>query len=122
MDTRDRQRVDVCGVGDLPPGACRIVEARGRRIGVFNVHGRYYALQDRCPHGGAPLCRGRVGGMTVVDGPGREVTWTREGEILRCPWHGWEFEIATGRTVTEPALRVQTFRALVHDGRVVVEL
>lgn len=122
MGARDTERYEICGVEELPPGACRIVEVGGRRIGVFNVHGRYYALQDRCPHRGAPLCQGRVGGMSVVEGPGRDVTWAREGEILRCPWHGWEFEIATGETVTQPVLRVKTFTARTEGDRVVVEL
>ena len=114
--------VDVCSAEELLPGACRIVSAGGRRFGVFNVRGAYYALLDRCPHGGAPLCQGRVGGMTVADAPGAELRRVRDGEILRCPWHGWEFEIATGKTVTKPVVRVKTFPARVEDGRVVVEL
>ena len=114
--------VDVCGLDELPPGTCRIVAAGGRRFGVFNIHGTYYALLDRCPHGGAPLCQGRVGGLTTGDAPGTELTRVRDGEILRCPWHGWEFDIATGETVTKPVVRVKTFNARVEDGRVVVEL
>jgi nitrite reductase/ring-hydroxylating ferredoxin subunit len=60
--------------------------------------------------------------MTVADAPGAELRRVRDGEILRCPWHGWEFEIATGKTVTKPVVRVKTFPARVEDGRVVVEL
>lgn len=114
--------VEVCKTDELPPGSCRIVVAAGRRIGVFNVSGNYYALLDRCPHAGAPLCQGRIGGMTTADAPGRELTLVREGEILRCPWHGWEFVIATGETVTQPLVRVKTFKAQVKAGHVVVEL
>jgi 3-phenylpropionate/trans-cinnamate dioxygenase ferredoxin subunit len=113
-------RHDVCGAEELPPGACKIVEVGGRSIGVFNVNGEYRALLNLCPHGGAPLCRGTVTGMSSAAEPGIAVEWVREGEILRCPWHGWEYEIETGRTVTEPALRVKTFPVEVENGRVMV--
>jgi nitrite reductase/ring-hydroxylating ferredoxin subunit len=114
--------VEVCKVDELPPGTCRIVVAGGRRIGVFNVHGSYYALLDRCPHGGAPLCRGRIGGLSRAEGPGPKLDLVREGEILRCPWHGWEFEISSGETVTQPIVRVKTFKAEAKDGCVLVEV
>ena len=91
-------------------------------MGVFNVNGSYYALLDRCPHGGAPLCRGRITGMTIADEPGTALERVRDGEILRCPWHGWEFEIATGETVTEPRLRVKRFKTYVEGGRIMVQL
>jgi nitrite reductase (NADH) small subunit len=50
------------------------------------------------------------------------VQWSRDGEILRCPWHGWEFELATGATITKPTLRVKTFPVLVEHGQLVVEV
>ena len=122
MRSAEGQVIDVCPVDELLPGTCRIVSAGGRRLGVFNVKGSYYALLDRCPHGGAPLCRGRITGLTTAEKPGTELERVREGEILRCPWHGWEFEIRTGETVTEPRLRVKTFAARVEAGRIVVQL
>ena len=121
MTKAAREVVDVCSVDELLPGSCRIVTAGSRRLGVFNVNGNYYALLDRCPHGGAPLCRGRITGMTVADEPGTELRRIRDGEILRCPWHGWEFDIATGQTVTRPILRVKTFETRVEAGRVLVQ-
>ena len=119
---RERVRVDVCGADELPPGTVRIVNAAGRRIGVFNVRGRYYALLDRCPHAGAPLCRGKVTGMTVAPAPGSPREWARDGEILRCPWHGWEFLISTGETVTKPTVRVKTFAVSLENDLVVIDL
>ena len=107
-------------VPELPPGSRRIVVAGRREIGVFNVHGTYYALRNVCPHAGAPLCLGRVTGTTEATGP-YQVTWVRAGEILRCPWHGWEFDIATGRTITEPVERVQTYPVHVEDGFVILD-
>lgn len=86
---------------ELPPGSRKIVEVAGRSIGVFNVGGSFYALRNSCPHQGAPLCLGSIGGTAATSEPG-EYTWGREGEILRCPWHGWEFDITTGKSVFNP--------------------
>ncbi len=99
---------------ELPPGSRRIVEVAGRSIGVFNVHGAYYALRNSCPHQAAPLCLGAVKGMAMPGKPG-EYVWAREGEILRCPWHGWEFDITTGRSIFNPhRTRVRTYEVTVE--------
>ena len=101
-------------VSELPPGARTIVEVEGRSIGVFNVGGRFYALRNRCPHQGAPLCLGAIKGMTLPGKPG-EYVWARDGEILRCPWHGWEFDITTGRSIFNPhRMRVKTYEVTVE--------
>ena len=92
------------------------MEAEGRSIGVFNVHGAFYALRNSCPHQAAPLCRGAIKGMTLPCQPG-EYVWAREGEILRCPWHGWEFDIMTGRSIFNPhRTRVKAYDVTVEPG------
>ena len=104
----------VARVSELPPGQRKVVEAEGRSIGVFNVHGQFYALRNSCPHQAAPLCRGEIKGMAMPGKPG-EYAWTREGEILRCPWHGWEFDITTGRSIFNPhKTRVKTYKVTVE--------
>ena len=88
----------------------------GRSIGVFNVHGAYFGLRNSCPHQAAPLCLGSVQGMLLPGKPG-EYTWARDGEILRCPWHGWEFDITTGRSIFNPhRTRVRTYEVSVEPG------
>jgi nitrite reductase (NADH) small subunit len=121
-EIRTTRRVTVASLEEVPPGSVRIVSVDDRSIGIFNVGGELYALANRCPHAGSPVCRGSVGGMSEADRPGVEVHWGREGEILRCPWHGWEFDIASGRTVTEPVKRIPTYPVFVEDGRIVLEL
>ena len=101
-------RFIVGETSELPPGRRRIVRVNGREIGVFNVKGVYYALRNLCPHQGAPLCLGELTGLAVSDEPG-EIEWTRAGEILRCPWHGWEFDILNGRTIFKSKARVKTY-------------
>ena len=112
---KEKLTIPVCPAAELPPGTRKIVDVGdGRSIGVFNVHGNYSALRNLCPHAGAELCRGIVTGMNEAAGVG-EYRWTREGEILRCPWHGWEFDILTGRSVFCPEkVRVATYETAVE--------
>ncbi|MGJ3243698.1 MAG: Rieske (2Fe-2S) protein [Opitutales bacterium] len=92
--------------GEIAPGERKIVEIEGRRIGIFNVDGVFYALKDSCPHQGASLCSGKLTGAVKADRPGAYI-FGRPGEIIRCPWHGWEFDIKTGRSWFDPR-RVRT--------------
>ena len=89
-------------VDEIPPGGRKIVEVGGRSIGVFNVGGEFFALRNRCPHQGGPLCLGITLGFLRSAGPG-EFHYSRAGEILRCPWHGWEFDMRTGQSWFDPA-------------------
>jgi nitrite reductase/ring-hydroxylating ferredoxin subunit len=112
----------VARVAELPPGERRIVEIEGRSIGVFNVDGEFHALRNTCPHQGAPLCRGSLNGTARSSRPG-EYQWVSEGEVLRCPWHGWEFDLTTGRSLFDPeGTRVRRYPLSVRDGLVLVEL
>lgn len=114
-------RTVVCRAEELPAGARRVVSVGGRSIGVLNVEGRYYALRDVCPHQGAPLCSGTVGGTMLPSAP-YEYVFGLEGRILRCPWHGWQFDLETGRSLFDPErVRVKTYPVAVEDGLVVVD-
>jgi len=105
----------ICPVEDLPPGERRIVEIDGRSIGIFNLDGEFFALRNVCPHQRAPLCEGRVSGTTLPSPP-NEFHYGHEGEIIRCPWHGWEFNIKTGRSVFNPhRMRVKTYQVMVES-------
>ncbi len=108
----------VCPVADIPPGERRIVELGGRSIGIFNVDGRFYALRNVCPHQRAPLCKGKVTGTNLPGSKPGEYNWAREGEIIRCPWHNWEFDITTGQSVFNPhKMRVKAYQVAVEaDG------
>jgi len=104
----------VATTDEIAPGQRKIVEIDGRSIGVFNVGGRFYALRNTCPHAGGRLCEGTLSGLVTSSVPG-EYTYEREGEILRCPWHGWEFDILTGRSIFNPhRVRVRTYEVTVE--------
>jgi len=108
----------VAKISEMTPGVRKIVQLEGRSIGVFNVNGEYYALKNNCPHQQAPLCRGNVTGMTLPSKPG-EYIYAREGEIIRCPWHGWEFDITNGKSIYDPhKCRVKTYEVTVEEEEV----
>ncbi len=111
----------VSTIQEIPPGSRRIVEIEGRSIGVFNIDGEFFALRNRCPHQGGPLCSGRLSGFPTARVPG-EYRYTRKGEILRCPWHGWEFEVKTGRSWVDPKrVRTRSYPASAEVGTAIQE-
>jgi nitrite reductase/ring-hydroxylating ferredoxin subunit len=95
-----------------------IARVAGREIGVVRgSDGELYGLRNRCPHHGAPLCRGTP--VERLEGaPGEYAVSGRA--VLRCPWHGWEFDLASGRCLVDDALRAATYEVRVEDGRVLV--
>jgi nitrite reductase/ring-hydroxylating ferredoxin subunit len=127
----------VATLREVPPGERKRVAVAGRDIVLFNVGGEVFALADRCPHQGGRLSEGRLVGLVEAAEPGR-YAWSRPGEIIRCPWHGWEFDLRTGQSRCEPArLRtrayevalepcdpgpVETFPVTVEDRRIAVEM
>jgi nitrite reductase/ring-hydroxylating ferredoxin subunit len=122
----------VARTDEIPPGGRKIVEVERRSIGIFNVRGSYYALRNSCPHQGGPLCLGHVTGLLTATRPG-EYRWERDGEILVCPWHAWEFDITTGRSILAPnkervrsypvsVEKVDTYPLSVEDDVVVLHL
>jgi nitrite reductase/ring-hydroxylating ferredoxin subunit len=105
----------VAAVDEIPPGSRKIVEAAGRSIGVFNLDGEYFALRNRCPHQGGPLCEGPLWGRLTARIPG-EFEY-EHGGIVSCGWHGWEFDIRTGQSWCEPTrLRVRAYQVSVEPG------
>ena len=108
-------RVVVAPLADFKPGERRIITVGGRSIGVFRIGDRFYGIRNRCPHHGGPLCLGRVGERVAGDPGVYELTGRR---TLRCPWHGWEFDLETGVCLDEATLRAAVYPARIEDGRV----
>lgn len=106
----------VATVSEIPPGGRKLVEIEGRCIGVFNLNGEFFALKNRCPHQGGPLCEGPLGSLIDSTAPG-DYRLTRAGEMLRCPWHGWEFDLRTGQSWWNPQrTRVKPYPVSVEAG------
>jgi nitrite reductase/ring-hydroxylating ferredoxin subunit len=111
----------VAPVSEIPPGARKLVEVRGRPIAIFNLEGEFFGLLNRCPHQGGSLCDGILTGLLESPQPGK-YHYSRKGEILRCPWHGWEFDIRTGQSYCDPErIRARSYPVEVEPGKTVVE-
>lgn len=105
---RSGRRISVCAASAIPAGGRRIVEDGGISIGVFNVGGRFFAVRNVCPHQGAPLCQGTIH-ATHRPSEVHEYDPALAGRILRCPWHGWEFDIVTGKGLYDATGAVATY-------------
>ena len=114
-------RYVVAKAGEIAPGESKPATIAGREIAVFNLDGEYFALLNRCPHEGGPLCQGRRTSLVESNRPGTYLT-SRPGEMLRCPWHGWEFDIRTGRSYIDPnRVRTRAFDVTVEPGQLLAE-
>jgi nitrite reductase/ring-hydroxylating ferredoxin subunit len=103
-------------VDELPAGSRHRVEVDGRGIAVFNVEGQFYALRDICPHRGARLSAGTVVGSLRAPCAG-EYVYDEEQMFVKCPWHGWEFDLETGQSYCEPEKeRVRHYDVVVEHG------
>jgi nitrite reductase/ring-hydroxylating ferredoxin subunit len=89
----------LIGTADnFPPESCRMVTIGGHEVGVYNIDGKLYAIRSYCPHQGAPICKGSVGG-TMLPSVRGEYAYGLEGRVIHCPWHQWAYDIPTGRAL-----------------------
>jgi 3-phenylpropionate/trans-cinnamate dioxygenase ferredoxin subunit len=96
----------IATANELAPGQAKRVEAQGKRLALFNLDGRYYAIEDTCTHRGGPLSEGEI-----------------EGDVVICPWHGAKFRIASGEVLAPPARTgVASFPIRLNGSDVEVEL
>jgi nitrite reductase/ring-hydroxylating ferredoxin subunit len=111
---------DICAAGDLAPGQMIGVRAGDTPVVLIRTRaGDLHAFHDRCIHQGGPLSRGRLQQATDGDRPGEYREDART--IVKCPWHGFEFDVATGSTLFDARRRVRRVRVREESGRVLVE-
>lgn len=97
--------VRVAKATDVPVGEIRQVEAGGKAIALANVGGAFHAIDNTCLHRGGPLGEGIL-----------------EGTVVTCPWHGWQFDVITGKNTVNPAAAVGCFAVEVKGDEVFVDL
>ena len=106
----------VATTSEIPAGGNKVVTVRGREIVVFHVNGEFFALLNRCPHEGAPLAKAACVALLQSDEPGKYKR-SRVGELLRCAWHGWEFDMRTGQSYCDPKhTRVRSYPVRIEPG------
>ena len=95
--------VRVAGTGDVKPGHGLVAEVNGKTLAVFNVDGTFHAIDNTCVHRGGPLGEGEA-----------------EGNIVTCPWHGWQFDMTTGECTKNPSAKVAVYEVKVEGADVKV--
>lgn len=107
---------------DFPPGQMRVLDAGGRSVGVYNTGTQLLAVLNVCPHQLAPVCEGTVSGTLLPSRPG-ELVYGLDNLVLRCPWHGWEFDLRTGETLFRHDRRhLRPVAVSIQDGLVILDL
>ena len=98
--------IKIANVEELAPGQAKLVEVNGNEIALFNVGGRFHAIDNNCTHVGGPLCEGEINGSEVT-----------------CPWHGATFDVTTGRVLGPPAMEaVNRYNLRIADGSIEIEV
>ncbi len=97
--------VKAAKVADIKPGEARTVECAGRTLALCNAEGRIHALDNTCLHRGGPLGEGFI-----------------DGTLLTCPWHGWQYDVATGQAKMNPAAKVNVYPTRVEGDDILVEV
>jgi nitrite reductase (NADH) small subunit len=99
-------RFAAATVQELAEKGRKIVTVKGMEYGIFLVNGTYYAWRNICPHAAAPICEGTVCG-TRLPSLVYEYEYGRDQEIVRCPWHGWEFDLKTGQHLVNGSVKLR---------------
>jgi nitrite reductase/ring-hydroxylating ferredoxin subunit len=97
--------IKVAKTTDLKPGECKTVTANGQELALCNVDGKFFALDNLCPHQGAPLGEGYL-----------------SEDILTCPWHGWQFHVCTGKSSVSESIQQRSFECVIDGDDVKVKL
>jgi nitrite reductase/ring-hydroxylating ferredoxin subunit len=113
--------VDVGAVEDFTDRNVELLEIDGREIGVVRWDDEFYALANVCSHQRGPLCRGALTARLTASAPGT-MRLDEEAPVLACPWHGWEFDVRTGRAIWDERFAVRTYAVEVEHGRVLIDL
>ncbi len=115
--------LDIGAASDFVQGKPKRVEVNGNAFVIVRQIDEIYALRDICPHQGARLSNGSVGGTTHHCLPGESIPFGSRGQILVCPWHGWEYNLSTGQSIIDPErIRVRRYPVRVEDERILIDL
>ena len=99
------QFIKVARRGEIAEGSGKVIEAAGRSLALFQADGQFYAIDNTCKHRGGPLGEGEVYGTRVI-----------------CPWHGWEYDFATGCNVDDPTMKVKCYAVKLEGDDILVEV
>jgi nitrite reductase (NADH) small subunit len=97
--------VAAAKLSELPPGTIREVQIAGKSVALAHVEGKIYGIDSVCVHRGGPLGEGEL-----------------TGKIVTCPWHGWQYDVTTGKVVQSPTMGVACYAAEVRGDEILVDV
>jgi nitrite reductase/ring-hydroxylating ferredoxin subunit len=100
-----RRKIKVSTTRDLTPGNCKVVDADGLALALYNVDGTFYATQNACSHRGGPLGEGILNGCHVI-----------------CPWHYWKYDVTSGEQCESPQIKLSCYPVTVEGEDIFVEI
>ena len=95
----------VASMKEVPPETMRDFTVNGKTIALANVSGKLFAVNNECLHMGGPLGEGTLDGQTVT-----------------CPWHGWQYDVTTGKVITNPSVCTDTYAVEVRGIEIFVDV
>ncbi len=95
----------VCRKDEVAPGGFRCIEVQGQKIVLYNLDGSFYATSATCAHMGGPLDEGIF-----------------EEGVVTCPWHGWQYDVTTGKSLYDPGRGVATYSVTLQGDDVLIEV
>ena len=97
--------LDLADAATIVPGQSAEVVADGRIFAVYNVDGVFHVIDGICPHAGGPLGKG-----------------TLRGNIVTCPWHGWQFNVSSGQHCLNQRICQTAYAVRIENGRVIIDM
>lgn len=121
VNTKEKHRLVVCSAEEMQEGNRQLIEVNGVKIGLIRAEGVIYAFRNSCPHQGVPMLYGSVVGTMLPSKP-HEYVYAHHNEIIRCPLHGWEFNLKTGKAMFSPDVSIKTYEIKEENGEIVLYL
>lgn len=121
MSTKEKHRLIVCPAEDMQEGSRQLIEVNGVEIGLIRAEGVCYAFRNSCPHQGVPMLYGSVVGTMLPSDP-HQYIYGNHNEIIRCPLHGWEFNLKTGKAMFSPNVSINMYEVKEEGGEIVLYL
>lgn len=108
-------------VDELSESQPKIIEIDGISIGIIYNSGNYYAIRNTCPHKNGPICKGTVRGTMLPSDP-QEYKYGMKEQVIACPWHGWEFDLETGKGLFGNDRKLKKYSIEINDDKIYIEI
>lgn len=116
-----QRRCYVADIAELDSEGSRVItEIDGQEIAVFHIEGELHALANYCVHQSGPLCEGPLSGRMETQEDDTALQYDERQTAIRCPWHGWRFDISTGNSLQSDRYTVPTYEVEVENGDVYI--